>query len=294
MINNYSTSPVKTTLEHAGFWRRFAAYLIDSVIISVCYWIFSFILGLFFGGNSLTDTFRHPDLYSAFIIIIMVIIWIALLMAIILYYTLMESSLRQATLGKMAMGIRVTNLNGGRISFANALGRYFAKIISAIILYIGFIMIAFTGKKQGLHDMIANTLVVIGKPETVSAGPANLVPPQSNQQNIPQPPPYLNVTRNPVPKDAVLRLPDSNEIQLPQTTRSFGRTDFEKSLSPNSKDFISREHFFIKYEGEKYFIEDRSLNGTKLNGVGIKGKVELMDGDRITLANILDITFKLG
>ena len=65
-----------------------------------------------------------------------------------------------ATLGKMAIGLRVVTSDGQRLSFANATGRYFAKILSAIILLIGFIMIAFTDRKRGLHDMIAGTLVI--------------------------------------------------------------------------------------------------------------------------------------
>jgi uncharacterized RDD family membrane protein YckC len=80
-----------------------------------------------------------------------------------LYFTLQESSQRQATIGKMALGIVVTDLNGERIGFAKATGRYFAKILSAIILLIGFIMVAFTEKKQGLHDILAGTLVVFRK-----------------------------------------------------------------------------------------------------------------------------------
>ena len=77
-----------------------------------------------------------------------------------LYFALLESSERGATVGKMAMGLRVVTDQGQRLSFLNATGRYFAKIISAIILCIGFIMIAFTDRKRGLHDMIAGTLVI--------------------------------------------------------------------------------------------------------------------------------------
>lgn len=77
-----------------------------------------------------------------------------------LYYAIMESSSKQGTLGKMATGLKVTDLNGNRISFGRASGRYFGRILSGIILDIGFLMIAFTQKKQGLHDMIAETLVV--------------------------------------------------------------------------------------------------------------------------------------
>ncbi len=77
-----------------------------------------------------------------------------------LYFALMESSSRQATLGKMLVGIMVTDLDGGRISFGRATGRHFAMILSALTCYIGFVMAAFTERKQALHDMIAGTLVV--------------------------------------------------------------------------------------------------------------------------------------
>jgi uncharacterized RDD family membrane protein YckC len=72
----------------------------------------------------------------------------------------MESSSKQATLGKMALALKVTDLQGRRISFARATGRHFAKIISGMILLIGYIMAGFTERKQALHDMIAGTLVI--------------------------------------------------------------------------------------------------------------------------------------
>jgi uncharacterized RDD family membrane protein YckC len=78
-----------------------------------------------------------------------------------LYYAWMESSEHQATLGKMALGLIVTDLDDRRVSFARATGRFFAKIISGLIpLAIGYIMAGFTEKKQALHDMIASTLVL--------------------------------------------------------------------------------------------------------------------------------------
>ncbi|MCI0556277.1 MAG: RDD family protein, partial [Anaerolineae bacterium] len=61
---------------------------------------------------------------------------------------------------KMALGIVVTDMNGNRISFGRATGRYFGKILSGLIIYIGYIMVAFTEKKQGLHDMMASCLVL--------------------------------------------------------------------------------------------------------------------------------------
>ena len=75
------------------------------------------------------------------------------------YFALLESSERQATFGKMALGLKVTDLNGNRISFGQAVGRNLAKYISLVTLLIGYIMAGFTERKQALHDMIASTLV---------------------------------------------------------------------------------------------------------------------------------------
>jgi len=72
----------------------------------------------------------------------------------------MESSPSQGAFGKMALGIKGTDLEENRVSFGKATGRYFGKIISALLLLIGLVMVAFTEKKQGLHDMMAGCLVV--------------------------------------------------------------------------------------------------------------------------------------
>jgi len=77
-----------------------------------------------------------------------------------LYFALMESSAWQATVGKRVLGLYVTDLQGRRISFGRASGRYFAKIISNFTLLIGYVMAGFTAKKQALHDMIAGCLVL--------------------------------------------------------------------------------------------------------------------------------------
>jgi uncharacterized RDD family membrane protein YckC len=129
-------------MEYAGFWRRFAAYLIDYILISVVGGIVFFIL------VAIADDAGAVIGY---------ILWFV---GFFVYFAYMESSESQATVGKMALGIQVTDLQGNRIAFGKALGRNVAKILSALILYIGFIMAAFTAKKQALHDMIASTLVV--------------------------------------------------------------------------------------------------------------------------------------
>ena len=78
-----------------------------------------------------------------------------------LYYAGMESSGMQATLGKRVMGLKVTDVDGDQIGFGTATGRFLGKMISGLILGIGYIMAAFTPKKQALHDMIAGTVIVM-------------------------------------------------------------------------------------------------------------------------------------
>lgn len=126
--------------EYAGFWLRVGAAIIDWIILSAFQYVVQAFLSV--GTQELSG-------------IMFFVHW--------LYFAIQESSERQATIGKMALGIVVTNLHGERISFANATGRYFAKILSAIILFIGFIMVAFTERKQGLHDILARTLVLSKK-----------------------------------------------------------------------------------------------------------------------------------
>jgi uncharacterized RDD family membrane protein YckC len=147
---------------YAGFWRRFAAHVLDNLIVGLI--LFG---GLVFGGAVLfvvgAATGREPGrqkFSDEVSLAIMLLFYLFYAVAVLAYYAGMESSPLQATLGKMALGIRVTDLHGRRISFLRAFGRLAGKIVSAMIFYIGFIMAAFTERKQALHDMMAGTLVI--------------------------------------------------------------------------------------------------------------------------------------
>ena len=131
---------------YGGFWVRVVAYIIDGILLTIVCGVVDRLLGI----NILATDWDHYDPLAN--VISLVIGW--------LYFALLESSERGATVGKMVMGLRVVTSDGQRLSFMNATGRYFAKILSAIILCIGFIMVAFTDKKRGLHDIIAGTLVI--------------------------------------------------------------------------------------------------------------------------------------
>lgn len=87
--------------------------------------------------------------------------YVVQLIVAFLYFTSMESSALQGTYGKHILKLKVTGRNGERISFGRASIRHISKFLSAILVFIGFIMVAFTKKKQGLHDKIAETLVVV-------------------------------------------------------------------------------------------------------------------------------------
>lgn len=149
-------------MSYAGFWKRFVAYIIDSALLGFVGFIVSLpFLGML--GVGAMSAHDDPDAASG---IVMAAIGAYLLilgaMAVVgwLYFALMESSGPQGTLGKMALGIKVTDMQGNRISFARASGRYFGKIVSSLVLNIGYIMAGFTQQKQALHDMIAGCLVV--------------------------------------------------------------------------------------------------------------------------------------
>ena len=144
---------------YAGFWRRFWALVIDTIILSLVLAAVAVPVLLWSGislDSDLTDLTDWNDRAGAIAQAAYFVLWV-------LYYALMESSPLQATLGKMALSIRVTDMAGQRISFLRALGRNLAKIISGFILLIGYIMAAFTERKQALHDIIAQCLVVRGR-----------------------------------------------------------------------------------------------------------------------------------
>jgi len=142
---------------YGGFWRRVLAYIIDAIILSIVGGVISgSVLGSAAGLSSLTaggdPTAAFTGAMAGVQVVSFVLNW--------LYFAILESSSMQGTLGKKALGMIVTDLDGGRISFGRATGRYFAKILSALVLCIGYIMVGFTERKRGLHDMIANTLVI--------------------------------------------------------------------------------------------------------------------------------------
>ena len=134
---------------YGGFWARFFAYLLDFVVL-----MFVLIPVVFLFGTPSVDPVTGATSYRLSEFVAFPIF--------LAYFVGFEGSARQATLGKMAMGLIVTDQSRARLSYLHALGRFFAKFISLFVFLIGFVMVAFTERKQGLHDMVARTLGVRG------------------------------------------------------------------------------------------------------------------------------------
>lgn len=150
----YSAAASLAGVQYGGFWIRVVAAIIDAIILRVVVAPVGFIFGgLGMAGMMTGLPHRGLRLFGGGLTFIL------LLFGSWLYEAFMESSSYQATLGKMIFGMKVTDLNGNRISFERATGRHFAKWLSGVILCIGYIMVGFTERKQGLHDLLAGTLV---------------------------------------------------------------------------------------------------------------------------------------
>jgi uncharacterized RDD family membrane protein YckC len=140
---------------YAGFWWRLLAYMIDGLILGVIFFPLGIGVGMgLVAAGSDSDPMLRTGVNLGLDGFQVLVAW--------LYHAFLESSSWQGTIGKKICGLRVTDLDGRRISFARATGRYFGMVLSSLICFIGFIMIGFTERKQGLHDLMANTLVLKG------------------------------------------------------------------------------------------------------------------------------------
>ena len=150
------------TPPYGGFWRRFWALLLDSFIASIPPAVICIpLLMLPVAQIGAAPEGQELPLRPFIMLLAVYVLWCVLsCICMWLYFALLESGKHQATWGKRLFGIKVVDCHGKRISFARATGRYFSKMLSYMICYIGFIMMPFTNRKCALHDMIAGTYVV--------------------------------------------------------------------------------------------------------------------------------------
>jgi len=163
----YQSAPIVVPLPspYAGFWLRVVAHIIDGITFGVLLGVLVLIGIAFIGVGALRSAIEGMNSSDAepSVALVLMILFVAFIgtFAWWIYNAYMESSPNQGTLGKMALGLIVTDMQGRRISFGHASGRFFAGALSRLIpLGIAYMMAGFTEKKQALHDMIAGCLVL--------------------------------------------------------------------------------------------------------------------------------------
>ena len=149
---------------HAGLWRRFAASVIDSFVTGIATYALLIPLFLVFGISM--SSLAESELAGTGMSIGLILLQYAISIGVpALYFGWMQSSNSMASLGKMAVGIKVVRSNGERLSFWRSFLRYVAMVLFAAVtcglgMLISGLMVAFTERKQGVHDMVCDTLVV--------------------------------------------------------------------------------------------------------------------------------------
>lgn len=142
-------------MNYAGFWHRVVASMLDVIIVSVL---------------SIPTLFLN-EVYQL----------VAQILIAFTYETYLTSSKRQGTFGKSILGLKVCNLDGTRISYGKSVARYFGKFLSTLTLFLGYLMVAFTERKQGLHDRIVETVVSRSDSETQEEGTSDPKPIPGNK-----------------------------------------------------------------------------------------------------------------
>jgi len=158
--------------KYASILKRFAAFLVDLIICKIIVLVLEAPFGLIYKPVEFAgDIFGHLGIHNPFDWFLghfpmwtpdfhgMLSGWMFVVIYV-LYFAVFEGSWRQATPGKMLMGIFVTDLGGKRISYHRALGRSLGRVLSVIICFIGFLVALFTARSQALHDILADTLVL--------------------------------------------------------------------------------------------------------------------------------------
>ena len=285
-------------MRYAGFWIRFVAYIIDTFILSTVLILLGTIWSLKNDDSSLdlATTIAQSGMVLS---ISFFLHWF--------YFAIMESSESQSTVGKKILGLKVTDEFGQRMSFGRATGRYFSKYISSLILGIGYLMAAFTDRKQALHDKIASTLVIYSS-GTLSSVPmragAAYTPGNSagssaayttRRDSSPSASKQIVLSGFDVNnKGLKIRLTfDRNDARLMQQGLKIGRDQAVVDLHINNNS-VSRQHAKIVIQAGELMIEDlNSTNGTMVNGKKLPSNALVPFPDRGRLL-IGDVDLSIG
>jgi uncharacterized RDD family membrane protein YckC len=141
-----ATTPPQDRQAYGGFWIRFAATVVDMVVLLIPTLLVSFLF------QATNRELEKTELQFWDIIWSIMIWWV--------YTAAFLASSWQATIGKKVCGLRVVDYDGRRITYGRATSRFFSSLLSSVILFVGFFMIVWTRRRQGLHDFMAKTLVI--------------------------------------------------------------------------------------------------------------------------------------
>lgn len=242
-------------MQYAGFWIRFWASIIDSIIYTPLLFLIylKFTLQAFLMGVGSTFDILY-------FMVAVLTPW--------LYSALFEAGKWQATPGKRLLGVYVTDLNGQRISFGRASARYFSKFISSLIFGIGYIIAGVTDNKQALHDKIASTLVYRGKSEDRGSDEFSAHPQSSHSPHAPSS--HWVFAGFGADGDLVRITFSSDDARLASSGLIVGRSldNCDLYIQDGS---VSRKHARFYSLNGRIFIEDLdSTNGVAINGRAIK------------------------
>lgn len=244
-------------MRYAGFWIRFWACLLDGLILS----LITVPLGLL-------QTSMLEDENFAMYLFLLVCSWIGYW----LYIALFTSGGWQATIGKRLMGLRITDLHGNRISFGQATGRHFGQFVSGLLMGVGYVMIGLTEKKQGLHDIMAGTLVLYGKAEengAIDSSPV-IYQTQSNVGNTPRARFSRWILAGFDANGHVVRLVfDKDNTKLDKEGLFIGRDAHECDLYISDSSISRRHARLFRNHGEIWIEDLQSTNGVIVNGHAI-------------------------
>ena len=266
-------------MRYAGFWIRFWAYIVDSIALVPISFLFYLKFAASFWDLSYGMYGYMAELGAA----IYFTLFLASFLIPWLYFSLFESGAWQATPGKRLMGLRVTDINGNKLTFGKASVRYFSKILSTLLFYIGFIMVGITEKKQGLHDIIAETFVLLGAADNKDS---EFISKSNGKISTTK---GANWVLAGFDNDGhVVRLTfGENDQRFFSDGMTIGRDSKSCDLSIHDNS-VSRQHAKISKNSYGLTIEDlNSTNGTSINGkvlhpgvpVDLPGKGDLVLGN---------------
>lgn len=148
-----SAAAASVAPDYAGLGRRFVAHLIDGILCLIAYMIIGTMVASQTGGLT-EDGFSMEGAPALLVILFTFIVTLA-------YFAVLESSRSGKTLGKLIAGIRVTDVNGGKASFNQALIRNILRLVDGLLFYIvGIVLILRSDRRQRLGDRVAGTVVV--------------------------------------------------------------------------------------------------------------------------------------